>query len=45
MLMALKRTGQTELKEKLNSIPAMSITKSDLEKLQPEDYPLGGTYR
>lgn len=35
-----KKTGQTELKEKLNSIPAMSITKSDLEKLQSEDYPL-----
>ena len=35
-----KKAEQTELKEKLNLIPAMNITKSDLEKLQPEDYPL-----
>ncbi|MCK4823297.1 hypothetical protein KA005_46525 [bacterium] len=35
-----KKAEQTELKEKLHSLPAMSITKLDLEKLQPEDYHL-----
>lgn len=36
----LKKTEQLPLLEKMNSIPAMHLTKSQLEQLLPEDRPL-----
>ncbi|MCL0088075.1 hypothetical protein M1N86_01775 [Dehalococcoidia bacterium] len=35
----LKKPQQKELKEKLKSIPAMNLRRSDLEQLSPEDLP------
>ncbi|MCL0035214.1 transposase [Thermodesulfovibrionales bacterium] len=35
----LKKPQQKELKEKLKSIPAMNLRRSDLEQLTPEDLP------
>lgn len=36
----LKKPDQIALREKLQSIPAMTLTKAQLEKLRPEDRPL-----
>lgn len=35
----LKKAQQEPLKDKLKSIPAMNLTRSDLERLTPEDLP------